>query len=87
MLFAQEGAHVVLVDINLESAEKGAAIIAKRYPNVKVLALKADVGKEADIKSVVDRTVKDFGRLDVMVCQVRFLIDLHLSSMSTSSVQ
>lgn len=70
ILFAREGAHVLLVDINLEAAEKGAALITQRYPNVKALATKADVGKEADIKGAVDKAVKEFGRLDVMVGQI-----------------
>jgi NAD(P)-dependent dehydrogenase (short-subunit alcohol dehydrogenase family) len=61
------GANVLLVDINLEAAEKGAALIAKRFPNVRALATKADVGKEDDIKGAVDLAVKTFGRLDVMV--------------------
>ncbi|KAF8639967.1 hypothetical protein AX17_001216 [Amanita inopinata Kibby_2008] len=66
LLFAQEGAHVILVDVNLEGAQKGAALIAERYPNVRSLAIKADVGNEEDIKIVVDLAVKEFGRLDVM---------------------
>ncbi|KAF4619745.1 hypothetical protein D9613_005386 [Agrocybe pediades] len=66
ILFAQEGANVLLVDINLENAEKGAAIIAERFPNVKAVATKADVGKEEDVKAAVERAVKEFGRLDVM---------------------
>lgn len=67
LLFAAEGANVLLVDINLAGAEKGAALIKERFPNVKALAVKADVGKEADIRSAVDMAVKEFGRLDVMV--------------------
>jgi len=66
-LFAQEGANVLLVDINLNGAENGAALIKKRFPNVKVLATKADVGKEDDVKGAVEKAVKEFGRLDVMV--------------------
>jgi len=66
ILFAQEGANVLLVDINLANAQKGAAIIAERFPNVKALATKADVGKEADIKAAVEKAVKEFGRLDIM---------------------
>ncbi|PPQ92360.1 hypothetical protein CVT25_008710 [Psilocybe cyanescens] len=66
ILFAQEGANVLLVDINLENAEKGAAIINKRFPNVKALAAKADVGKETDVKAAVEKAVKEFGRLDIM---------------------
>jgi NAD(P)-dependent dehydrogenase (short-subunit alcohol dehydrogenase family) len=66
ILFAQEGANVLLVDINLAGADKGAKIIAERFQNVKAIAIKVDVGKEADVKDAVDRAVKEFGRLDIM---------------------
>jgi len=66
ILFAQEGANILLVDINLEAAEKAVALIAERTPNVKTLAARADVGKEADIKAAVDKAVQEFGRLDIM---------------------
>ena len=55
------------MDINLPAAEKGAAIIAERCPNVKAIAIKTDVGKESDVKSAVEQAVKTFGRLDIMV--------------------
>ena len=54
------------MDINLKAAEEAAAKISKKAPNVKVLAAKADVGKEEDIKIAVDKAVSEFGRLDVM---------------------
>jgi len=66
VLFASEGANVLLVDINLASVEKGAALINKQFPNVKVIAAKADVSKEADVKAAIDLAVKEFGRLDVV---------------------
>jgi len=66
ILFASEGANVLLVDINIKAAESAASLIKSRYPNVKALATKADVGKEEDVKSAVDLAVKEFGRLDVM---------------------
>ncbi|KAI6122752.1 hypothetical protein EDD16DRAFT_1701952 [Pisolithus croceorrhizus] len=66
LLFAQEGANVLLVDINLAAAEKGVALIEERYPQVEALAFRADVGHEADVKAAVDFAVKEFGRLDVM---------------------
>ncbi|KAF7776313.1 hypothetical protein Agabi119p4_4706 [Agaricus bisporus var. burnettii] len=66
ILFAQEGANVILADISFEGAQKGAKIIEERYPNVKAIAAKTDVGKEADVKAVVDLAVKEFGRLDIM---------------------
>ena len=67
LLFAQEGADVLLVDVNLPAAEKALALIQERFPNIKAAALKADVGKEADVKAAVDKAVELFGRLDVMV--------------------
>lgn len=67
ILFAQEGANVLLVDVNLPAAEKVQKLIADRFPNVKSAAFKADVGKEEDVKAAVDKAVELFGRLDVMV--------------------
>ncbi|KAI0332488.1 short-chain dehydrogenase [Cubamyces sp. BRFM 1775] len=66
LLFAQEGADVLLVDINLAAAEKALALVQQRYPNVKAAAIKSDVGKEADVKAAVDKAVELFGRLDIM---------------------
>ena len=56
----------MLVDINLDAAQNVVALIATRSPNVKVLATKADVSKEADVKAAVDLAINEFGRLDVM---------------------
>lgn len=67
ILFAQEGANVLLVDINIEAAQRATEIIRQKYPDAKVLAIKADVGQEADVKAAVDTAVKEFGRLDIMV--------------------
>ncbi|KDQ64927.1 hypothetical protein JAAARDRAFT_28585 [Jaapia argillacea MUCL 33604] len=66
ILFASEGANVLLVDINVQAAEKAATLIKGRYPNVKIVATKTDVGKEEDVKAAIDLAVKEFGRLDVV---------------------
>lgn len=71
LLFASEGAHVLLVDINVQAAQKGAELIGKRYPNVRAIAIKGDVSKEEDVKAVVDKAGEEFGRLDVMVRLLR----------------
>lgn len=73
ILFASEGASVVLADINVQSAEHTASHITKLYPNAKSLVLKTDVGKEADVKRLVEATVEKFGRLDVMVSRALLL--------------
>ena len=67
ILFASEGANVLLVDIELAAAKKAAALINERFSDVKALAARADVGNEVDVKNAVDTAVKEFGRLDVMV--------------------
>lgn len=73
LLFAQEGANVLLVDVNLVAAEKTLKLVNERFPNVKASALKADVSKEADVKAAVDKAIELFSRLDVMVCISSFL--------------
>jgi hypothetical protein len=76
ILFAQEGANVILADINLDAAEKGATLISNRFPNIKTVPVKTDVGKEADIKAAVDLAIREFGRLDVMVGLIVALINV-----------
>ncbi|KAH9050010.1 hypothetical protein EDB84DRAFT_720325 [Lactarius hengduanensis] len=66
ILFAQEGANVLLVDVNLEAAERTAKIVNQKHPNVRALVVKADVGIEAEIQAAVDTAKKEFGRLDIM---------------------
>lgn len=79
ILFASEGANVLLVDINVGNAEKAVSLISDRYPNVKVKATKADVGKEVDVKNAVDLAVKEFGRLDVVVRLTFSFLDCNLT--------
>ena len=57
-----------MVDVNIKAAESAAALIATRHPNIKAIALKTDVGVEKEIQDAVDLVVKEFGRLDIMVC-------------------
>jgi len=66
LLFASEGANVLLVDIKIQAVESGASLIRSRYPNVRALAIKADVANETDVKAAVDVAIKEFGRLDIM---------------------
>ena len=59
---------MLLVDVNIDAAEKAAKLVSQRSPNIKALAFKADVSKEDEVKAAVDKAVAEFGRLDVMVC-------------------
>lgn len=70
---AREGAHVVVADINLEGAERVAAEIVAQTDR-HAIAIKADVTDEAEVETLVNRTVDEFGRLDIMVANAGILI-------------
>ena len=44
---------------------------------VKTLAVKADVSTEDGIRTVVDKTIKEFGRLDIVFCNATDKIDFY----------
>ncbi len=60
-IFAREGAKVIVADRNSETA----VAVAKTLPGA--VALSVDVSKSADVKRMIDDTVRQFGRLDVIV--------------------
>jgi len=69
VLFAREGADVVVADINLQAAEATVERI-KQKTGLQVrkhaIAMKCDVSKEAEVKQLVENTLKEYGKLDVM---------------------
>lgn len=70
LLFASEGANVVLADVNIPAVQNAVSLIEKEYSQqlgVQAFALKADVSKEEEVKALVNFAVEKFGRLDVMV--------------------
>ncbi len=64
MRFAGEGAAVVIADLNVEGGE--AAVRDCRENGGRAIFQKADVSAEAEIKTLVARAVKEFGRLDII---------------------
>ena len=64
-LFFQDGAKVVITDIN---AEKGEALANELDPTgEKTLFVKQDVSSEQDWQRVVKETLAKFGKIDVLV--------------------
>jgi NAD(P)-dependent dehydrogenase (short-subunit alcohol dehydrogenase family) len=61
-LFAAEGASLVIAD-KADAVDETAAAITEA--GGRAVALKGDAGDDAFVKSLVDRTVTDYGRLDV----------------------
>ena len=63
--FAEEGATVVVADINPEG---GAAVVAEiKKAGGKASFIAADVTKDASVKALIDATVKAYGGLDCVV--------------------
>jgi len=60
----------VVADLNEEKAKETAAAIKDR----RSMAIKVDVTDEAAVSAMVDRTVQEFGRLDILVANAGILI-------------
>jgi NAD(P)-dependent dehydrogenase (short-subunit alcohol dehydrogenase family) len=64
LLFSKEGAKVLVVDRDLESALETASLIKKEGGTAR--AVQADVTREEDCKDFVAACVSEFGRIDVL---------------------
>jgi NAD(P)-dependent dehydrogenase (short-subunit alcohol dehydrogenase family) len=62
LLFAQEGARVAVVDINIEGAQETERLIESHGGEAH--AIKADLSSHQNIRDMVAETIKVFGRLD-----------------------
>ncbi|MBO3275664.1 SDR family NAD(P)-dependent oxidoreductase [Pseudomonas schmalbachii] len=63
LLFAQQGARVVVADISLENAQATVAQIAEFCG--EAIAVKVDVRSDADCQRMVEQTLERFGQLDI----------------------
>lgn len=64
--FAKEGANLVITG-RTESKLLKAKENLEKLCNIKVLPLVADGGKEEDVNSVINKTVSEFGKIDVLI--------------------
>ena len=64
MLFAQEGASVVVTDVVVDSGEETVKSIKSAGGNA--VFVKADVSKENEVKALVDAAIAAFGRVDIL---------------------
>jgi sorbitol-6-phosphate 2-dehydrogenase len=66
---ASEGCHVAAADLNEEGAIRTASIIGQG-----AIPIQVDVTDEAQVEAMIDRTINEFGRLDVLVANAGILI-------------
>lgn len=64
ILFAREGAHVMLADNNLEAAEETKRIIDEEGGDC--FCLQADVTRSANCRDMVERCIEKYNRIDIL---------------------
>jgi glucose 1-dehydrogenase/3-oxoacyl-[acyl-carrier protein] reductase len=64
-VFANEGAHVAVNDVDLQQAEAVAKSIQSN--GSRALAVKADVAKREEVEPMFDKVAKDLGPVDILV--------------------
>mgnify|MGYP002516148969 CR=1 FL=1 len=68
--FAKEGADLVITGRNIRKLEEAKQELESLY-GIRVLAVQADVNSGADnaavVQNVIDRTIQEFGRIDVLI--------------------
>ncbi len=73
LLFAQEGAKVV-VNCRIR-VKKGQAVVNKiKKAGGEAILVKADITKEKEVKKLVKKAIKAFGRIDILVNNVGEII-------------
>jgi len=70
--FGREGAKVVLAARRLERLEVLAQEIVAMKTGAEAFAVQADLSKLEDIKSLVEESIKKFGRIDILVNNAGF---------------
>jgi len=65
VLFAKEGATIVVADCNAEAGEETVRMI--RESDGEAMFIKTDVSKTDDVKQLIGTTIETYGKLDVLV--------------------
>jgi 3-oxoacyl-[acyl-carrier protein] reductase len=65
MAFANEGAHVVVVDVDSDTAKD----VSERIKKIgsKSLSLKVDVSSKEEVAAMMEKVFQEFGRIDCLV--------------------
>ena len=79
ILFAKEGAKVVVADVNEKSGEETVAEIKK---NGEGFFVKLDVSNREQSKQMVKSTLEKYGRIDILINNAGIVQDAFLSKMT-----
>ena len=66
LLFLEEGAQVILADINETTLEETFNIAVQKGYKENIVSIPTDVAKESDIVNMVNIAISEFGHLDIL---------------------
>lgn len=75
LAFAQEGSRITIADIDEPQAHKVAREVAAKGTGATALVVKADVTDYAQVEAMVQRVLREYGAVDVLVNNVGWTID------------
>jgi len=79
---ANEGAYIVVADLNAEGALACAKELCEKYGGDIAVPVAANVADEASVKAMVEEAVLHFGGLDILVSNAGIVISGGLSEMT-----
>ncbi len=86
MAFAEAGADVAIVDINLEGAETAAREIAEATGS-KTIAIRCDVTNKDEVEAMVAKVVETYGKLDAAFNNAGIALNVAAEEMSLEQWQ
>lgn len=66
VLFAQEGANVVVADVDIKNGESTVKAINESASAGRAIFVKTDVSQGTEVEALVKAAMNEFGRLDIM---------------------
>lgn len=63
----EAGAHVVLSDVSLDTAEKAAAAMTADFPEACIMPMRLDVADPDSVRSALDAVIDRFGGVHILV--------------------
>lgn len=85
--FAKNNYNVVINYVNDFTAANNLAKELQEKYHVKTIIIKADVSKEEEVKELVNRTLKEFGKIDCLINNAGISIDTTLEDKTVANFQ
>jgi NAD(P)-dependent dehydrogenase (short-subunit alcohol dehydrogenase family) len=85
---AEEGVHLCVCDVNLDSVQE--TIDAIHALGREAMALKCDVANSDEVEAMIEKTVGQFGRLDILINNAGVLssaLELHNATWYLSNLE